>query len=830
MFRFINIVLFVTTIIMAQNSEFKVSSISISGNLITADQDIINFSGLSNKNSVSVIDIQNAIQRLWLLNKFEDIQIDMDENYKGIDLIINVVEYPRLNQIEFSGNYFDFKLFKFKKSKSKLEELLNFNTGDILSTQKINECINLLKKDFTSRHYHDIEISYNIIDSKIDNRKNIIFNIQSGSKSKIKDIKIILNDDELKKVNLFSNLFSNLKSQILKEPKKITKQNILKQLNGIKVWNWYTPWTGSYNETKLNEMEDNLIDFYRSRGYLDFNIEKYTIVNKDQLLIHVNTGDQYFINDINFIGNYIFNDSTLKSKLTFSNSDIFDGFSFDIANMNINTLYRDQGYLFSQIVPSLIPISKDSLNIDFFINENSIVKVNQIIIKGNNKTEENIIRRDIDISPGEYFSQSSVMESARRLFMLNYFENIIPDVKKINDTEVDLVFEVIEKSSGQLNFSAGYSGLNGFTGGGGFTFPNFLGKGQNISFNYNRGLSSNQQSNIPINNLSQEVKSNQQISFSYVEPRLFDTSNLIGISLNYTERGQSTTYSMPFDSKSYGGGIRLGRRFNWPDNFFKGTWMINGSKRKYYSSDEANLLSYYSSSIQDYIIFENNQYVFSTSGFSMKQSITRDNRDHPEFPTQGSHFNWTFTLSGGILGGDEDYYKNELSFKWYNKIIDKLVIHQNFKAGVLNTFEVNSGRSVVPPSARFLMGGTGIPYGEMLRGYADNMIGPLGASFPKGGNVMLKYSFELRYLISENPNLYILAFMDAGNVWDGIDMVDPFSLRRSIGFGARVMMPMIGMIGYDIAYGFDPSVQEYLSGNNSAHGWEYHFIFGLPIY
>ena len=144
--------------------------------------------------------------------------------------------------------------------------------------------------------------------------------------------------------------------------------------------------------------------------------------------------------------------------------------------------------------------------------------------------------------------------------------------------------------------------------------------------------------------------SNQQISFSYVEPRLFDTSNLIGISLNYTERGQSTTYSMPFDSKSYGGGIRLGRRFNWPDKFFKGTWMINGSKRKYYSSDEANLLSYYSSSIQDYIVFENNQYVFSTSGFSMKQSITRDNRDHPEFPTQGSHFNWTFTLSGGILG------------------------------------------------------------------------------------------------------------------------------------------------------------------------------------
>ena len=128
------------------------------------------------------------------------------------------------------------------------------------------------------------------------------------------------------------------------------------------------------------------------------------------------------------------------------------------------------------------------------------------------------------------------------------------------------------------------------------------------------------------------------------------------------------------------------------------------------------------------------------------------------------------------------------------------------------------------------MGGTGMPYGEMLRGYAENMIGPLGASFPKGGNIMLKYSLEIRYLISENPNLYILAFTDAGNVWNTLNVVDPFSLRRSIGIGARVMMPMLGMIGYDIAYGFDPSVQEYLSGNNRAHGWEYHFIFGLPIY
>ena len=126
------------------------------------------------------------------------------------------------------------------------------------------------------------------------------------------------------------------------------------------------------------------------------------------------------------------------------------------------------------------------------------------------------------------------------------------------------------------------------------------------------------------------------------------------------------------------------------------------------------------------------------------------------------------------------------------------------------------------------MGGA-LPYGEMLRGYGDNMIGPIGASYPKGGNVMLKYGFELRYLVSENPNMYLLYFAEAGNVWDEINLVDPFKLRRSMGVGVRVMMPMLGVLGYDAAYGFDSSVEEFLTGNNGAHGWEYHFIFGMPI-
>ena len=824
MIKIFKILLFFTYI-FAQNSEFMISKIYIDGNYQTSSEDIINFSGLSVNESITAIDIQNSIKRLWLLDKFKDIQIDVNETFKGIDLYINLVEYPKIDKVIISGDYFNFELFKIKKSKSKLLDLIKIKKGDILTGQKLKECIYVLNQDFIDRSFHDVRIDYKLEDTKNLNLKNLIINISPGRKSKIKKISITMNGKNLNS----KNFLQYIKQFIFNDSQKIFKNEVIKSLNDIKQWKWYTPWKGKYDLKKLDDMELNLSSYFKSLGYLDFKLKKYSVDN-NELKIDFNTGKKYKINKISFDGNFIFKDSTLKSSMLIDEGDTYNGQSFEVSNINLNTLYRDKGYLFAEIIPSMIPSDNNELSINFNISEKSVAKINQVIIKGNIKTEENIIRRDIAIYPGESFSQTAIMKSAQKLYMLNYFENIIPDVKRINDSQVDLVFEVVEKNSGQLNFSAGYSGVYGFTGGGGFTFPNFLGKGKNISFNYQRGLSTNQQSSVPINNFSQEVSTNQQFSFSFVEPRLFDTSNLIGVSFNYSERGQSSTYSMPFDSKSFGGGVRLGRKFNWPDDYFKGTWMINGSQRQYFSSEKSDLISYYSNSIEDYIRYENNKYIFSTSGISIKQNITRDNRDHPEFPTKGSHFNWTFTYSGGFLGGDEDYYKNEIGFKWYTKIIDKLVVHQNFKLGTLNEIQVNSGRSVVPPSAKFLMGGTGMPYGEMLRGYSENMIGPLGASFPKGGNVMLKYSIEIRYLISENPNLYLLAFSDAGNVWNNLNVVDPFSLRRSLGIGARVMMPMLGMIGYDIAYGFDSSVQEYLSGNNNAHGWEYHFIFGLPIY
>ena len=193
----------------------------------------------------------------------------------------------------------------------------------------------------------------------------------------------------------------------------------------------------------------------------------------------------------------------------------------------------------------------------------------------------------------------------------------------------------------------------------------------------------------------------------------------------------------------------------------------------------------------------------------------------------GSKFLWKSTYSGSILGGDEDYHKHEFVINWFNPIIGKLVLHQNIKTGIIDEIKVNSNeRSIIPPGIRFFLGGSGIPYGEMLRGYHDNTIGPFGVSRPTGGRIIIKYSAEIRYKFSDAPTIYGLAFTEFGNNWSNMDLIDPFDFKRSMGLGIRTYMPMLGLLGFDMGYGFDDTIYD---GDKFPQGWNYHILFGMPF-
>ena len=218
-------------------------------------------------------------------------------------------------------------------------------------------------------------------------------------------------------------------------------------------------------------------------------------------------------------------------------------------------------------------------------------------------------------------------------------------------------------------------------------------------------------------------------------------------------------------------------------------------------------------------------------GVNISQTITRDSRDRPEFTSSGSRMIWNTTVSGGILGGNEDFHKHKLSLEWYSPLVSKFVLVNSFNAGIIGKIATKDDeRSIIPYDERFIMGGNGIPYGNMLRGYDDNAIGPLSNSgSPIGGNSMLRFTTELRFQLSENPVIYALAFAEMGNVWVNKDMIEPFhlartgplNLKRAAGVGIRFFMPMIGMLGFDIGYGFDDII-----GSGEPQGWKTTITFG----
>ena len=783
------------------DSNINVLSVKIEGNSRFSDQDVIRHVKLYPGMKISGEDVQDIIKNVWAKNYYSDIQVYiLSETSEGINILIEVEEFPVLNEIKINGNK--------KHSSKKILKEIDLLPGQILSDVDISKSINAIRNYYISKHYHNMEITHVIENINSETyKKNIIFNINEGEKIKIEKIEISGN-----------SFFSDKK--------------IIKQFKDTKAKNLIFFWRGTWDEAKFRTDKKLLKEYYMNNGYRDFYIVDEEVAlnnNKDGIIIKLDIyeGPKYFYRNIVWDGNVIYSDEELNRRLGIDKGDKFNQIKLMMSiSENVNPLYMDDGYFHFQAIPKITPVSEDSLDIQFLISEGELVKVRKIIISGNAKTYENVVRRELMIFPGDTFSRKKLLESYRDIFMLNFFSDVAPNVVPIGDNEIDILFDIEEKEAGQANFSMGYSGVTGFQGGGGFQFPNFLGRGQLLSLSYNRGLSNSYQL---VENQSQTIS--QSFNIEFQEPWLLDTPNLIGGSFYYQETGQSTYSRLPFDQNRIGGSLIWGRKFKWPDAYFRGNWRFSVSKNSYLSSNKSNLLNplYFGSRIEPYIEYNGDNYIFSNSGVSFSQIISRDNRNHPEFPTSGSSMNWTTTFSGSFLGGDEDYHKHVFDLKWFsplyelkygrnNKNVSKFVLFQNLKVGVVKGIPVSTDElSTIPPSSRFLMGGTN-PYGNMLRGYEENSVGIYY------GKILFKYSLEMRISLSDNPTMYLLMFMEAGNVWKDFQDLQLFELNRSVGFGGRIFMPMLGMLGYDIGYGIDID-----KTNSNINPWQYHFIFGVPF-
>ena len=682
-----------------------------------------------------------------------------------------------LGDLSYDGN---------KKIKDrKFEDEVSLSKGQRLRPNTLHETAKKIKELYEEKGYLNAEINpvleipveeSTLFDGRAkDLVRNVVFNIQENDK--IKTGKIIFEGNES---------YSDLR---LRWTMKETKQQ-----------RWYMFWRSTFDDKKFDEDLNLISTYYRNKGYRDFRIVSDTIQfseNKKMLnlVVTVDEGPQYKYRHFSWEGMTLFDEEMLQRSLGLESGDQYSDEDFNLAVFDrVQGLYMDRGYIYSRIEPEITPVGEDSLDIHFILTENHKVYINHIAIKGNIRTRENVIRRQLRVFPGDVFNRGRLMRSHREVMMLNFFANVVPDVVPVSEDKVDLEITVEEKPAGQANANMGYTQSYGMTGGGGLALPNFRGKGQSLNLSFNVGT------NYNVYSLNTDRPKYQSASISFTDPMVNDTKNLIGGSLFYTFRGRSSMYSAPIDYTMAGSSVTWGRIFKWPDDFFRGTWSFQ-IVRKMYEGSQADLDRYAGGQK-------------TSDGINVSQTIRRDSRDHPEFSTMGSLFSLKSTLSGWILRGDENFHKHILKLEWYTPTFWKFVLMNSMKIGVVKELPAakDGTLSFIPWNDRFIMGGNGIPYGNPLRGYDDNRVGPLTSSLsPIGGNTMVKFGTEFRVPFAENPVVYGLIFAEMGNVWSSTDLMErlslprsgPFDMKRSAGAGIRFFMPMIGMLGFDIGYGFD---------------------------
>lgn len=800
-----------------QKSTYKILGIAVTGNKTADINTIIANTGLKVGDEISIPSDQtnNAIQRLWNLGIFQDVQIIIEKKIDdGIFLLIKVKEYPRLEQFVIKGND--------EVGTDDINKKISIVRGQTLKPQEVARIIQKIKELYIDEGYLNANITPKYFtflkaDTSKDeiivtwrNEKNFSEEYQTkyelkkavafNSIERIKDrVLVMLDINEGNEVKIRSIVFNGNSA--------FDDDKLKGEFEDTKEKKWWKFWSSAnFKKDKFEKDKELLEKFYRKNGYRDFVILKDTLIYSEDkkyvdLIIDVYEGKQYKVRNIIWEGNTVYTDEELTNRLNFKKGDIYDyerfnqNLHYNEKQSDVSSLYQDNGYLAFSLDTKEEKVADDSIDIIIRINEGNRFKIGKVDIQGNTKTKDKVIRRELYTVPGYYFSRGLILRSLQQLANLQYFntESLYKsgiDYRPVNDSTVNLIYKVEEKSSDYLNASVGYSGAFGFSGAIGFTLTNFsiaepfqMGGGQILNFNWQFGVGNYYRT----------------FSLGFTEPWLMDTPTSVGFDLFDTRQ------RYVYDVRKSGISFRLGRRLSWPDDFF----YVQGSFRFQYN---------------DIIYGGGFDNARKTRQYTLGTAISRTDIDNPIFPSRGSKFALNAEFSGGpLLPGNVDYYKFDLTTEWYKSLFNtnRIVLYANTNLGYIhNLGELKN----IDPFDFYYMGGNGMIIATVpLRGYEDRSLGIVDASGNViGSRVMVKYTFELRAALALEPiPIYILAFAEAGNVYFDIKQANFFDLKRSVGVGARVLINPIGLLGFDYGYGFD---RRSVDGKNPQ--WLFHFQFG----
>jgi len=799
-------------------AEYVIASIETIGNKYIDKNLIILQSNLSFNQKIKIPgnEISLAIDNLWKQDYFSHVAI-LIKKIEGdkIFLIIQVSERPRLSKFSIRG---------IGKAEAKsLREELTIKAGMVINEDMLNRLRREVKKHYYKKGFYGVKIDLKQDkEDTLPNKEILRIFIAKGSKVRVQDIEFVGNNDLTD---------AELRGALSKTVRKRKK---------IKLWK-----SSKFIEENYIEDKKGILTKYNTKGYRDATIVFDSIYqiseNRVAIKIKVNEGRQYKFRNITFTGNNKYSSQDLSKVLGIKKGDIYDNSLLDERlqssqnGTDISSLYMDDGYLFFGIQAIETNVENDSIDIEVRLNERTQATYNRIIIKGNTKTSDHVVLRELRTRPGQKFSRSDITRSLRELSQLGYFDPQAMGVNPIpnpQDGTVDIEYTVAEKANDQIELSGGWGGNNrnrnfqninpqlmqqggfgGFVGTLGLTLNNFSTRKLFKPSMWNPLPSGDGQ------RLSIRAQSNglfyQSYNFSLTEPWLGGKKpNSFTTSLYRTNQS--------FDSKKNndptkqfiritGASISLGKRLKWPDDFFS---------------------AFYSLSLQQYDL-QNAGGAFGlqintgkSNNMEFKYVLTRSSVNEPIFPTTGSTYSFSIAATPPIsLLSSKDYTKltETEKFKWieyhkwkfdaenYTKLFGKFVLATKMRFGYLGYYNKIIGYS---PFERFMVGGSGLnSFGQIgteiisLRGYPDRSIteNAVGSSRTSGATIFNKYTCEVRYPVTNSPSasIYLQTFVEAGNAWVNTKNFNPFDLKRTAGVGVRLFLPMFGLLGLDYAYGFD---------------------------
>jgi outer membrane protein insertion porin family len=807
---------------------YTIDTIKVSGIKTFSDQTVISYSQLRKGQKINIPGdkISSVINKLWSLQLFSDINFYINQiEGDRVALEIEIEELPSLNKVKING-----------LKKTKIEPLLKeteLKAGKKLSESFLANTKNYIINKFQKEGFLNTKVAFNTIPDSINaNTFDMVVNVDLGERVKIKAINFEGNE-----------VFNDKK---LRSKLKKTKQKF-----PLRFWR-----KSKFIEEDFEEGKQNLLDFYKEKGYRDARIVGDTLVNNEDNTISIHfdmeEGNQYYFGDISYLGNSVYTDFQLSQVLGIKKGDPYDGvllkkrIADDKPDANdLTNLYQNNGYLFSNINAVEVSAENDTINFEIRVSEGKLASFNKISVVGNTKTNDHVIYRELRTKPGELYSKDMVVRTVRELGQLGFFdaENINPDFKNVNPNAgtVDIEYGLVEAGASQIELQGGYGG-GGFIGTLGLSFNNFSLK--NI-FNFDTYKP------LPMGdgqNLSLRLQASQfynTYSFSFAEPWMGGREPVqFSTSLSHTVQYRYDYLTGRADESQYfqisGLTLGLAKRLKRPDDFFT---LSQAIAYQYY-----DLNNYYTG----LFTFGDG----SANNLTYTVSLSRNNTfTNPIFPVGGSKFTISgkftppYSLINGIdfsnlenrkefqlPNGDPDkakidqekfrwleYYKLKFSGEWYTSIIGKLVFKAQTDFGFIGAYNQERGSI---PFERFYLGGDGMQSYALdgretiaLRGYKNQSL-----SSRDGSLLYNKFTFELRYPITLKPSasIFALSFLESGNGYNSFRDFNPFNSKRSAGMGVRIFMPAFGLLGIDFGYGFDSSNLN----NDNANGWETHFIIG----